>query len=56
MIGSPIERFKLFLNQSGYKYVDSILNAKDYSVPQNRKRYILIATRLNKNISLPDIK
>jgi DNA (cytosine-5)-methyltransferase 1 len=51
---SPIDRFKYFLNQNGYKYVDAILNAKDYSVPQNRRRYILIATRLNKNITLPD--
>jgi len=51
---SPIDRFKKFLDLNGYKYIDAVLNAKDYSVPQNRRRYILIATRLKKKIALPE--
>ena len=50
---SPLGRFKLFLKNSGYIWDEGILNAKYYGVPQNRRRYILIATRIKKSIKLP---
>lgn len=34
------------LDNQGYKYVHTVVNAKNYGVPQNRKRFILIASRL----------
>lgn len=42
-----------FLQQEGYAYCDSIINAIDYGVPQKRKRYLLIASRLTASVSLP---
>lgn len=33
-----------------------LLNAADYGVPQNRIRFFLIASRINQQISLPNIK
>lgn len=53
-IESPLKAFKCFLNDKGYIYSDSVKNAVDYGVPQNRKRYVLIATRIQDKISLPD--
>ncbi|WP_455666766.1 DNA cytosine methyltransferase [Phocaeicola sp.] len=44
---SPLGNFKVFLTDNGYQYDDGVLNAKYFQVPQNRRRYILIATRLN---------
>lgn len=40
--------FKLMLTQEGYEWDEKILYAKDYGVPQNRRRYILIASRFFK--------
>lgn len=51
---SPLGRFKQFLIDNGYSYNENILNAKYYGVPQNRRRYILIASRINSNIKLPN--
>lgn len=50
---SPIGRFKRFLNEEGYTYADGVINAKYFGVPQNRRRYVLLATRLKKKIELP---
>ncbi len=50
---SPLSKFKKFLLQEGYVFDDGILNAKYYGVPQNRRRYVLLATRLKKEIKLP---
>ena len=50
---SPIGIFKKFLKTSGYTFKDTVINAKYFGVPQNRRRYILIASRLKKNILLP---
>ena len=51
---SPLQKFQRFLDEQRYVYDDGVANAKYYGVPQNRRRYVLIATRLKKKISLPD--
>jgi DNA (cytosine-5)-methyltransferase 1 len=51
--GSPLANFKIFLKNKNYFFADGILNAKYFGVPQNRKRYILIASRVVKDIALP---
>lgn len=50
---SPLGQFKLFLKREGYVFDDGVINAKYFRVPQNRRRYILLATRLKKEIKLP---
>ena len=40
-----LENFKSMLNKEGYEFAEKILYAKDYGVPQNRRRYVLIASR-----------
>lgn len=52
-IKSPLGKFKTFLIRNGYVFDENIVNAKYYGVPQNRRRYVLIATRLKGKISLP---
>lgn len=51
-VASIGKRGQLVLNQfiemlvrEGYEYDAKVINAKDYGVPQNRRRYILIASR-----------
>jgi DNA (cytosine-5)-methyltransferase 1 len=50
---SPLGQFKRFLTDNGYVFDDAVVNAKYFGVPQNRRRYVLIATRLKKEICLP---
>jgi DNA (cytosine-5)-methyltransferase 1 len=50
---SPLGRFKTFLSVNGYVFDEKIVNAKYFGVPQNRRRYVLIATRIKKEIHLP---
>lgn len=50
---SPLGKFKQFLNDNGYVFDDGVINAKYYGIPQNRRRYVLLATRIKKEISLP---
>lgn len=50
---SPLGQFKNFLTNSGYVFDDAVLNAKYFGVPQNRRRYVLIANRLGKEVYLP---
>lgn len=50
--GSPLANFKLFLREKGYVFDDKVINAADYNVAQNRKRYVLIASRLKQTISI----
>lgn len=45
--------FILFLENLGYVWDDGIINANHYGVPQNRMRYLLIATRLASAVKLP---
>lgn len=51
---SPLGQFKEFLSDNGYVYDERVVNAKYYRVPQNRRRYVLIATRITKEIRLPE--
>ena len=51
---SILSIFLDFLKDKGYKIVMDVVNMKDYGVPQSRRRFSLIATRLqDKEISLP---
>lgn len=50
---SPLGKFKAFLKKNGYVFSEDVLNAKYFGVPQNRRRYVLLATRLKKKIELP---
>lgn len=43
-----LDAFKQMLKKEGYQWDDKALYAKDYGVPQNRRRYVLIASRLFK--------
>lgn len=50
---SPLGKFQQFLIDNGYTFSEDVLNAKYLGVPQNRKRYVMLATRLFSNIDLP---
>ena len=50
---SGLDEFCQKLEKKGHVIVTDILNAKNYGVPQSRKRFVLIASRVNKSISLP---
>lgn len=52
--GSPLDRFKKALKQKGYCFSDGVVNAKYFEVPQNRRRFVLIASRLSETIQLPE--
>lgn len=51
-----LPEFIRFLSRLGYSWDDGIINANHYGVPQNRIRYLLIATRLSQTVSLPPAK
>lgn len=51
--GSPLSKFKRELKKIGYVFDEKVLNAKYFGVPQNRRRFVLVASRLNQNIKLP---
>ncbi len=46
---SGLDKFITNLEKTGYKVHYEIVNMNDYGVPQSRKRFSLIATRLSKN-------
>jgi len=50
---SPLGKFKAFLKENGYIFDDDLLNAKYFGVPQNRLRYVLIASRVKDKVKLP---
>lgn len=50
---SPLGRFKKFLEDNNYIFKDKVVNAKYFGVPQNRRRYVLLATRVSATIELP---
>jgi DNA (cytosine-5)-methyltransferase 1 len=51
--GSPLQKFKASLKKEGYVFEQKVLNAKYFGVPQNRWRFILVATRVLDQIHLP---
>jgi DNA (cytosine-5)-methyltransferase 1 len=50
---SVLPGFIEFLDQHGYHHADGIVNAVEYGVPQHRRRYLLLASRLVDSIALP---
>ena len=50
---SKLNVFTQFLQENGYGCDAGVINANFYGVPQNRKRFLLVASRVNKNIRLP---
>lgn len=52
-IGSPLDKFKNELAKQGYVFEQDVLNSKYFEVPQNRRRFVLIASRLGGKILLP---
>lgn len=50
---SVLPGFLKFLERLGYKWSDGIVNANHFGVPQNRMRYLLVATRLGSEVELP---
>ena len=53
---SGLNKFCEKLKRNRYTIVSDVINAKDYGVPQSRKRFILIANRVQKLISLPNLE
>jgi DNA (cytosine-5)-methyltransferase 1 len=51
-----LSEFLRFLNDESYVYDHGIVNANHHGVPQNRKRYLLTATRVSDNIQIPEKK
>lgn len=43
-----LRRFLEFLGSQGYNFTDGVVNANHHGVPQNRMRYLMIASRLSK--------
>ena len=50
---SNLSGFLKYLEKNSYTFVYDIINAINYGVPQNRKRFILIASRILKNVKIP---
>jgi DNA (cytosine-5)-methyltransferase 1 len=48
-----LPKFTEFLTHQGYSFKDGIVDANHYGVPQHRRRYLLIATRLLDQVTLP---
>ena len=49
-----LARFRQMLDGCGYGWVDCILDAKHFGVPQNRRRFVLLATRSGRTPALPE--
>lgn len=50
---SVLPEFLKFLSRLGYAFSDGVINANHYGVPQNRMRYLLVATRRFDKADLP---
>lgn len=50
---SYLPGFLKFLSESGYAYVDSVVDTSCYGIPQHRERYLLIASRVHRELGLP---
>lgn len=53
---SGLTNFIKELENKGYKVKQKIVNLNDYGVPQTRKRFSLVATRVNENFVFPHKK
>lgn len=42
----PYKRFIHFLNMRGYKFIEFIAKSEEYGVPQRRKRFVLLASKI----------
>lgn len=51
---SHLADFLDFLKENSYAYVEGVINANKYGVPQNRKRFILMASRVPGEIKMPE--
>lgn len=51
--GNILSKFLKFLDRNSYFYDHRIINANHYGVPQSRRRYLLVATRVGNEIMLP---
>ncbi len=52
--GNPLNGFLEFLEANDYKFVYRIINTSHYGVPQSRRRFVLIASRVKSNITFPE--
>lgn len=50
---SPLKSFLDFLTKEKYHFKYTIINASHFGVPQTRRRFLLIASRVTDKISLP---
>ena len=50
---SKLRAFVHFLDEGGYSFDEDVINANLYGVPQSRKRFVLIASRVRKPLKLP---
>lgn len=50
---SYLPNFLNFLSASGYTYADSVVDTSHYGIPQHRRRYLLIASRIHHKLNLP---
>lgn len=50
---SGLDKFCALLEEAGYGVAHKVINAADYGVPQSRRRFVLIASRVKKSINIP---
>lgn len=50
---SPLQGFLNFLDNNHYKVSMDILRLEKFGIPQTRRRFLLVASRVDKNLSLP---
>lgn len=48
----PYKRFIEFLNNQGYNFIEFIARSEEYGVPQRRKRFVLLASKVGE-INIP---
>ena len=51
---ATLRGFRRMLDDSGYRWVNGIVDAKHYGVPQNRRRFVLLAARTGAEPRLPE--
>jgi DNA (cytosine-5)-methyltransferase 1 len=51
---SPLKHFLSFLKKNNYSFKYEIMNASHYGVPQSRKRFLLIASRVITEVRFPE--